>query len=230
MTPLFDKASALLALLTALAFGICLALVFFLAPVEATMGIVQKIFYMHVPAAMAAYAGFVICSVSSLIYLIRPHARWDAAAQSGAEVGVLFCLYVLISGPLWAYKAWGKAWVWEPQLTATFVLFLLYGGYVLLRSLSADSRQIRTISAGLALFALVDIPIVHYAVRGLHPKVEREGGGGLDPDMKIAFNVAMIAFLLLFSLLFLLAHRLRLLDHQSRALSLELQDLTHGAP
>ena len=140
-------------------------LIFAHAPVEATMGVVQKIFYVHVPAAMVMYAGFTITAVASLLYLLKPNRVWDIAAVSGAELGLLFCAYVLISGPIWAYKAWGVAWTWDPQLTATFVLFLLYGGYALLRIFSGKSEPMRKISAVLAVIAFVDIPIIHYAVK-----------------------------------------------------------------
>jgi heme exporter protein C len=95
--------------LTGAAMLASLGLIFWHAPVDTTMGIVQKIFYSHVPAAMASYAGFTITSVASLLYLIKPHRNWDIAAVAGAQVGLLFCAYVLISGPLWAIKAWGAA-------------------------------------------------------------------------------------------------------------------------
>jgi heme exporter protein C len=172
------------------------------APIDRSMWIVQKIFYTHVPAAMAAYAGFTVTSACSLFYLMRPHRRWDVAAVTGAELGLLFCGYVLISGPLWAVKAWGRAWTWDPQLTATFVLFLLYGAYLALRRLGGDDNEtIRQVAAVIACIAFVDIPIIHYAVQqwgGMHPVVERSGGGGLAPAMKTTFSISMVAFLLLF--------------------------------
>lgn len=189
-----------------------LYLVFFSAPIEQTMGIVQKIFYTHVPAAMAAYAGFTVASAASLAYLMRPRAGWDALSQTGVEIGLLFCLYVFVSGPLWAYKAWGKAWVWDPQLTATFVLFLLYGGAFLIRSFAGNSERIKKIAAAATVFAFVDIPIVHYAVRkwgGLHPTVEREGGGGLSDEIAFSFRFSMLAVLLVFVVLMWLASRIR---------------------
>ncbi len=214
--------------LAAVAMAVAVGLAFFHAPVDRSMGIVQKIFYTHVPAAMAAYAGFTITSVASLLYLLRPSRTWDAAAVTGAHLGLLFCAYVLISGPLWAYKAWGKAWVWDPQLTATFVLFLLYGGYVLLRAFSADSDRMRQIAAVLAVVAFVDIPIVHYAVRlwrGTHPVIEREGGGGLAPAMKTAFSANMLAFLLVFVVVLWLAIRGRRLQSRIDELHVDLEDL-----
>lgn len=204
-----------------------LAMIFFYAPVESTMGIVQKIFYTHVPAAMAAYGGFTIAAIASFLYLVRPARRWDIAARSGAEIGLLFCVYVLVSGPLWAAKAWGKPWVWDPQLTATFVLFLLYGGYVMLRSLSGGGERVRKIAAVLAVFAFVDIPIIHYSVRrwgGYHPVVEREGGGGLAPAMSHTLTVSMIAFLLLLGVMVWMLVRMRSTAHAIDELYVDLED------
>jgi len=216
------------AVLAGLVMAGAIVLAFFHAPVDRSMGIVQKIFYVHVPAAMAAYAGFTVCSVASLLYLLKPHRTWDAAAVSGAHIGLFFCAYVLVSGPLWAYKAWGKAWVWDPQLTATFVLFLLYGGYVLLRAFSGESERMRKISAVLAVVAFVDIPIVHYAVnmwRGTHPVIEREGGEGLAEAMKTAFSVNMVAFLVVFVVLLWFAIRVRRLRTRIDELHVDLRDV-----
>ncbi|MFP4598029.1 MAG: cytochrome c biogenesis protein [Persicimonas sp.] len=225
-----DKIFPALVALTAVAVMASLYLIFFYAPVEASMGIVQKIFYVHVPAAMIMYAGFTVTTVASLLYLLKPHRAWDVAALSGAELGLLFCAFVLISGPLWGIKAWGKAWVWDPQLTATFVLFLLYGGYGLLRAFSGKSAKMRKIAAVLAVIAFVDIPIIHYAVKkwgGLHPVVEREGGEGLAPEMKLALSVSMLAFLGLFLVLLWLRVRLRLTEQQIDRLYLDVEDAAH---
>ena len=228
----FDKLFPALGVLTALLLMAALAMIFFYAPVERTMGIVQKIFYVHVPAAMATYAGFTVCSAASLLYLLKPSRGFDLAAQSGAEVGLLMCVYVLISGPLWGLKAWGKAWVWDPQLTATFVLFLLYGGYVLLRAFSPSVDRLRRIAAVLAVLAFVDIPIVHWAVRkwgGLHPVVEREGGEGLADPMKLTLMVSMAAFLGLFTVLWWLRMRARLTEQRIDRLYLDVEDAAFGA-
>lgn len=208
-----------------------LGLTFFYAPTELTMGVVQKIFYSHVPAAMCAYAGFIIASAASMGYLLRPRPGLDAVARAGVEVGLLFCVYVLISGPIWGYKAWGKAWVWDPQLTATFVLFLMYGGYFLLRVFSPPGERIRKIAAALAVFAVVNIPIVHYSVKkwgGLHPTVEREGGGGLAPAMKATFSLSMLAFLLLFAVLIWLSIRVKLRETKVEELYLDVEDLSRS--
>lgn len=221
---IFPALAALAVLSTLVAMG----LIFFYAPVEQTMGIVQKIFYVHVPSAMAAYAGFTVTAVCSLIYLFSPRDHWDHAAVAGAELGLFYCAFVLISGPLWAYKAWGTPWTWDPQLTATFVLFLLYGGYVLLRNFGGSSKRIKKIAAVLGVIAFVDIPLIHYSVRlwgGLHPVVEREGGGGLAPDMAQVFGVSMLAFLLMFATLLWLRFRVRWREAELDRLYLEVEDL-----
>lgn len=223
----FYVLTAAASLLTLAALG----LAFFYAPTELTMGVVQKIFYSHVPAAMCAYAGFIIASAASMGYLLRPRAGLDAVARAGVEVGLLFCVYVLISGPIWGYKAWGKAWVWDPQLTATFVLFLMYGGYFLLRVFSPPGERIRKIASALAVFAVVNIPIVHYSVKkwgGLHPTVEREGGGGLAPAMKTTFSVSMLAFLLLFAVLIWLSIRVKMRETRVEELYLDVEDLSRS--
>lgn len=227
MIRIIDRVFPALAFLSALALMAALYLIFFYAPIETTMGVVQKIFYVHVPAAMIMYAGFTVASLASLLYLIKPNRVWDMVAMSGAEVALLFCVYVLVSGPLWAYKAWGTAWTWDPQLTATFVLFLLYTGYILLRTFSGSGERVRKIAAVLAIIAFVDIPIIHYAVRqwgGMHPVVEREGGGGLGPEMKLVFSAAMFAFLGLFLVLFWLRLRVRLTQRTVDRLYLDVED------
>ena len=215
-------AAATLAMLAAL------AMIFFYAPVERTMGVVQKILYSHVPAAFAGYAGFTLCSVASFFYLLRPSPRWDIAARSGADIGLLFFAYVLISGPLWGWKAWGVPWKWEDaQLTASFVLFLLYGGYSLLRALSPPSARIRKIGAVLAVVAFVDIPLIHFAVRRwamLHPTVERQGGGRLVSEMYHTLLVSQLAFLLLCTTLIWALIRMRRTAYALDQLHLDLED------
>lgn len=217
-----------LAILALLVFLGALWMIFFQAPVERTMGIVQKIFYMHVPAAMAAYAGFIVAALGSLAFLVKPARHWDIAARTGAELGLICCGFVLFSGSLWGYKAWGTWWVWDPQLTATLILFLLYGGYVLLRVFGGEREGIRKTSAVLAIVAVVNIPIIHYSVRlwgGIHPVVEREGGGGLAPEIARVFGVSMLAFMLVFAVLLWMAFRVRLEAARVDELHLEVEDL-----
>jgi heme exporter protein C len=192
------------------------------------MGIVQKIFYVHVPSAMSMYAGFIVTSVASVFYLLRPRRGWDIAAMTGVEVGLLLGVFVLVSGPLWGLKAWGKAWTWDPQLTATAVLFLMYGGYWLLRLFSGPSQRVRTIAAVLAILAAITIPFVHFAVRiwgGIHPTVEREGGEGLAPAIGQTFGVSMLAILLLVTCLIWMQIRVRMRQAKLDELYIEVEDI-----
>jgi heme exporter protein C len=185
-------------------------LIFGFAPQEATMGLAQKIFYFHVPSAYAMYVGFAVALVGSVGYLWKRTAFWDALAVSGAEVGLLFCAAVLITGPLWARKAWGVYWSWDPQLTVTLLAGLIFTGAVVLRSFGGGDAEKR-FASGLAIVGTFLAPIIHYSVqrwRGQHPTVVREGGGGLHPDMKIAFFFGLFTFTLLVA--YLIWTRLRL--------------------
>ncbi len=232
MQRLVDALALPLAVLTCIALAVAFGMVFFYAPVELTMGISQKIFYVHVPSAFAMYAGFICCAVASLAYLFKPRQELDIIARSGAEIGLLFGLFVMISGPLWGYKAWGTFWVWDAQLTATFVLFMLYLGYVMLRALSPPSRSIRQIAAVLGSISSIVIPFIHYAVKywgGLHPVVQREGGGGLQSEMLITFGVSTLAMLLLFACLLIMVVRVRQTALEIDRLYLELADVEYAS-
>jgi hypothetical protein len=123
--------------------------IFVMAPVELQMGIVQKIFYFHVPSAYAMYVAFVVSAVGSAVYLWRRDERWDALAVSGAEVGLIFVIIVLITGPLWARKAWGTYWTWDPRLTTTLLAGMIYVAFNVLRGLGqAGEAEKRFASAG----------------------------------------------------------------------------------
>src|SRR5690554_4579411 len=125
------------------AFVATLWAVFAYAPQEATMGIVQKIFYFHVPSAIASYVGFLIAFVASIAYLLTGRRGADVYARAGAEVGVLFCFMVVMSGPLWARKAWGAFWTGEPRLMLTLILLLIFLAYLVVRQLGGDSELTR---------------------------------------------------------------------------------------
>ncbi len=194
----------LLTLATALLMGAALYTIFWVAPVEKQMGIVQKIFYFHVPSAYAMYVGFGACVVGSAVYLVTRRDGWEAMAVGGAEVGSMFCLIVLITGPLWARKAWGTYWTWDPRLTTTLLTGLVYVSYMLLRNLGATGEAERKFAAGLGLLGGALMPIVHYSVklwRGQHPTVITNKGGGLTPEMGMALGLSFMAFTALVTLL-----------------------------
>lgn len=203
-------------------------MIFFYAPVEVTMGIAQKIFYVHVPSALSMYAGFISTSVASVLYLLRPRKSFDVAAVIGVEIGLVFGVFTLFSGMIWGYKAWGKAWVWDPQLTATLILFLMYGGYWLMRLFSGPSKRVKMIAAVLAILSAVTIPFVHFAVRiwgGIHPTVEREGGDGLAAAIGQSFGVSMLSIFLLFVCLVWLHINVARRQNRVDELYIEVEDI-----
>ena len=179
-------------------------------------GIAQKIFYFHVPAAYAMYLSGAVCFVASAAYLVGATDGRDAWARAGAECAVVFGLIVLTTGPLWAKKAWGVYWTWDPRLTTSLLSVLVYVAIVVLRAFSGSGDAERRFAAALGVLGTVNLPIIHYSVRkwgGLHPTVITKGGGGLQhPDMKHALTVGFIALTLLAIVLLVLRARAALLS------------------
>ncbi|MDE2998414.1 MAG: cytochrome c biogenesis protein CcsA [Gemmatimonadota bacterium] len=170
------------------------------ASVERQMGLAQKIFYFHVPSAFAMYAAFFLVFVFSILYLVRSEKRWDVWASCAAEVGLLFCTLVLLTGPIWAKPVWGAWWVWDAQLTLTLVLWLIFVAYMMLKSYSEDPLQSARFRAVLGIIGFLDAPLIHYATRlwrTQHPEVVRAEKIGLPPDMLVAFVFCSAAFLVL---------------------------------
>jgi heme exporter protein C len=182
---------ATLALLT---YALYSALV--LAPTEQTMGDVQRIFYYHVPSAWTAFLLFTINFVASLIYLIRRSVKADIVALVSAELGVVFCTVVLVTGPIWARPVWGIWWTWDIRLTTTLVLWLIYVAYLMLRRFSSGS-QTPLMAAVLAIFGALDVPLVYFSIwffRTQHPSPVIGGGGSLDPRMAHVLLINWLAF------------------------------------
>ncbi len=216
-------------LATALAIVAALQVIFFKAPVESTMGIVQKIFYFHVPSAYGMYLGATMCFIGSVGYLARGHMRWDAFARAGADVAVTMGIMVLISGPLWAAKAWGQYWTWDPRLTTSLLSVLVYVAYVILRAFTGGGEAERRFAAALGVLGAANLPIIHFSVRkwgGQHPKVITRGGGGLQhADMKLALMLGFLAFTLLAIALVWQRVRLHLTTCRLEALEQEALEL-----
>jgi len=182
------------------------------APTEQTMGEVQRIFYYHVPSAITAFTLFLINFAVSLIYLARRNQKADALAVSTAEVGVVFCTVVLVTGPLWARPVWGIWWTWDARLTSTLLLWLIYISYLILRRYST-SGQTPVIAAVLAVFGFLDVPFVYLAnrlFRTQHPQPVYFGGpgSGADPRMTYALLMNMAAFFCFAALVVWLRFRL----------------------
>ena len=210
--------------LTGLAMLAALWLVFMVVPNEAQMGVVQRIFYFHVAAAWAAFLCFSAVAGASAVYLWRGSARADELAIAAAEVGVLFCTLVLVTGPIWARPIWGVWWTWDPRLTMTVILWAIYAAYLMLRAFGGPEEAVARYAAVLGLVGTLDIPVIHVSVRllqGMHPSVlaARGGGSGLaDPAMRAALGVSALAMLLLAAWLVALRARSERLGSEVAAL------------
>src|SRR3974390_2264711 len=166
------------------------------APTEQTMGEVQRIFYYHVPSAWVAGLCFAVNFLASVVYLWKRSLNADALAAASAEVGVVFCTVVLITGPIWARPVWGIWWTWDVRLTSTLVLWLIYVSYLVLRRFSS-SGQAPVLAAALAVFGALDVPLVYFSIwffRTQHPQPVMGGGGSIDPRMLHVLLMNWLAF------------------------------------
>ena len=169
---LADRAVPLLLLVAAVMF-VRAPYVIDAAPIESTMGMVQKIFYFHVPGAITAMLSAVVCGVASAMFLWRRSRAADHVALAAAELVVVFGLLVLVTGPLWARKAWGVWWTWEARLTITLVMWMIFAAYLLLRRFGGPGSEV--LSAAVGLFGAVLVPFVYYSVnvwRTMHPTTD----------------------------------------------------------
>jgi heme exporter protein C len=184
------------------------------APTDAVQGDVYRIIYVHVPTAWLAYLAFVVVFLASIGWLWTRRPWFDALAVASGEIGVLFTGVFIVAGSIWAKPTWGVWWTWDPRLVTTAIMFVMYLGYLLLRSLSTDFERRATRAAVLGIIAVVDIPIVHLSVlwmNSLHqlPTVLRAGAApALDASMGMTLGISVVAFTLVYFAL--LAERMEL--------------------
>ncbi len=171
------------------------------APVDRMQGPIQKILYLHVPCAFAAYLGFVLTAAFGGVYLWRGDERWDRYAASAAGVGVLFCTLVLLTGPIWARGTWGRWWSWDLRLTLTLLLYLVYLSYLLLRSFTEGSERTARFAAVYGIAGLAVIPLNYFAIplaggRAIHPENLQQGslGEGMGWPFLLGVVTALLAF------------------------------------
>jgi heme exporter protein C len=204
-----------------------LAAAFGLAPRDAVQGHVQRIMYVHVPAILAAYAAIATLLVGSVGYLATRRAAWDHAARAAGELAVCFIGLTLATGSIWGKPTWGTWWTWDARLTSTAVLFVVYLGYLLLRSVVEDPERAATYAAVLGIVGALDVPIIHFSVewwRTLHQPatVLKPQAPSIDRAMLIALLVNIAAFLATFAYLANRRYRLLGLERERRTQALEL--------
>ena len=211
---------SILAVVTALLLSFALYEALIGAPTEQTMGNVQRIFYYHVPSAWTAFLLFLINFVASVIFLVRRTTKADMVALVSAEVGVVFCTVVIVTGPIWARPVWGIWWApGDIRLTTTLVLWLIYISYLVLRRFST-SAQTAVIAAVVAIFGALDVPLVYFSIwffRTQHPSPVIGSGGSLDPRMAHVLLINWAAFLCLAWLVCWTRYRLEVVKREVEA-------------
>jgi len=218
------RAFPIFAILTALLLSYALYEALVAAPTERTMGDVQRIFYYHVPSAWTAFLLFLINFVASVVYLIRRNPIADVIAVVTAEVGVVFCTVVLVTGPLWARPVWGIWWTWDARLTSSFLLWVLFVSYLILRTLVDEPERRAMVSAVFGIFAALDIPLVYFSIwwfRTQHPQPVIGNGGSLDSRMWQVLMLCWVAMLGVMALLIRIRYRLEAMRMEVDALRLE---------
>jgi heme exporter protein C len=193
------------------------------APYEATMGLVQKVFYFHVPSAMVMMISAFVCGIASAMYLFKGNRRADRLAQAGAELAAVFGAIVLITGPLWARKAWGVWWQWDVRLTSSLVMWMVFLAYLLLRRYGGPGSD--KLAAGVALFGMANVPFVYWSVnvwRTLHPTTQVVMT--LVPGMRGPFWWSVAAFMGLYVLVLTLRTRLEEQRAMLEELYLKIED------
>jgi heme exporter protein C len=200
----------------------------FVAPDEKTMHAVQRIFYFHLPSWIAMFSALCVVFYANVAYLITKKRKFDALGVAGVEVGVMCCTIGLITGPLWARPVWGIWWTWDARLTTTFILWLLYVSYLLLRGLLEDAEKKASLSAIFGIFAFLDVPLVYLSNRlwrTQHPQPVIAGGNGsgLDPLMGKVLLLCVVAVFCVMVLVFVDRYRLELMRNECDELRFEIE-------
>jgi heme exporter protein C len=201
-----SKGSIAYWLATGLLFVGALVMLFVYAPVESTMGPVQKIFYLHLPVAISTFLAAFTVFIASIGYLWQRKTMWDDLAVAAAKVTVLFCSVVLLTGMIWGKSAWGQWWTWSPRLTFSLILLLIYVVYLMIRPAIESPQRRATISAVYGLAAFLDVPLVYVSAKmmpDIHPS-----SIALEPAMKQTLLVWFIPVLMLAAGLIVVRFRL----------------------
>ena len=194
-----------LAIITAAMMLANLYLIFMVAPTDSVLGHVQRVFYFHVPIAIMSFVAFFVVFIGSLGYLVRRTSKWDAIAHASAEVGVVLVTLALLTGIIWARPVWNTWWTWEPRLTTTLILWLIYVAYLMVRSYAPTQSKGAIYAAVVGIIGFVDVPIVYYSVvwwRSIHPSPvvgPFAQADSLERSMSLILLFSFITFLFFFA-------------------------------
>ncbi len=206
----------ILNIISMIALAIALGMVFFYAPVERTMGNVQRIFYFHVGAAWVGSLAFMVAMVCGILFLRRPDKKWDTMALASVEIGLVFISMAIVSGSVWGKPAWNTWWLWSPRLTTVTIMWLAYAAYFMLRGAIEDEERRARFSAVYVIVSFVTVILTFASIRilrDIHPvvfggAVESAQGAeeglqefsGLDSmKMVITLNITVVAYTLIFA-------------------------------
>ena len=190
--------------------------IFHKLPIETSQGFPQKIMYLHVPTFIATYLAFFVVFAFSIAYLWKRDLMFDQIAKVSAEVGLIFCALLLVTGAIWGRPTWGTYWVWDARLTTTLLLFLIFMGYFLLRMSVNDRDKEARLASVLGIIGCLDIPIIHKSVewwRTLHQpstlfKVESgKASPSISPELFTPLIASIIVMLLFYLYLLLLRYQ-----------------------
>jgi len=189
------------------------------SPVEAHMGVIQKIFYTHVALAWWGFVCFFLVFVFSALYLVRRREMYHLLAGAAGEIGVLFTGLVLLTGMAWAKASWNVWWTWDPRLSTTLILWFIYSGYLIVRGAGRSSSRQKTVAAVIGIVAFLDVPLVFLSARwfrSIHPAVLASQEGSLPFEMLVTLGASLIAWGGLFALLLWLRFDLYRLEQSLR--------------
>lgn len=207
-----------------------LYLIFMWAPEEANQGQVYRVIYFHVPIAVFSLLAFVPVFLGSVLYLLRRSRGWDSLAHVCAEVGLVFATLALVTGSIWARPIWGVWWTWDPRLTTTLILWLIYVAYLMVRAYAPTAEKAARYAAVVGIIGFVDVPIVYMAVewwRSVHPSAvvgPLAEEGSMAPEMRAVLLFSLVTFALLFTSLVLERLALRRLEGDVRGMTQALAD------
>ena len=221
------------ALITGIMMLANLYFIFMVAPTDAVLGNVQRIFYFHVPIAIMSFLAFFLVFIASLMYLFKRSLKWDSFAYASAEVGVVFVTLALITGIIWAKPVWNTWWTWEPRLTTTMILWLIYVAYLMVRSYAPNQSKGAIYAAVVGIVGFVDVPIVYYSVvwwRSIHPSPvvgPFAQSDALDGTMALILLFSFITFVFFFAYMVMERMNVRTMEESLSSIRFNLRRREH---